>query len=222
MKCVNCGKEIEGNARFCSYCGADQNQVTASVKENNYSVDMVENGTRTQKERNYSSGGLITQTVNDFEKERANYRKLAVFSLIIGVLGLVMGFYFLTMYEKTYFDNDVMEFLTFAIGMIIILAGIVLLICAVLFPILSYKVVGKNVIRVYDDHVEGTARRFVNNYGKFQDFYLRYSDIESVRCKAVTVSSAIVEITLPDGSAIRSAAENANEVVGEIQKRLGR
>lgn len=165
---------------------------------------------------------MITQTVNDFEKERANYRKLTVFSLIIGALGLVMGLYFLTMYEKTYFDNDVMEFLTFAIGMILILAGIVLLICAVLFPILSYKVVGKNVIRVYDDHVEGTARRFVNNYGKFQDFYLRYSDIESVRCKAVTVSSAIVEITLPDGSAIRSAAENANEVVGEIQKRLGR
>lgn len=57
MKCVNCGKKIAGNARFCSYCGADQNQVTVSEKENNYSADMVENGTRTQKERNYSSGG---------------------------------------------------------------------------------------------------------------------------------------------------------------------
>ena len=183
---------------------------------------MTENGTRNQKECSCFSGGLITQTVNDFEKERANYRKLAVFSVIGGVLGIFLGYYFLMMYEKTYFDNDTMEFLTFAMGMIMILLGIVLLICAVLFPILSKKVVGKNVIRVYDDHVEGTARRFVGNYGKFQDFNLKYSDIDSVRCKAVTVSSAIVEIMLPDGSAIRSGAENANEVVGEIQKRLGR
>ena len=222
MKCVKCGKEIAENTRFCSYCGAEQNQGAATQKANNYSADMTENGTRNQKETSRFSGGLITQTVNDFEKERANYRKLAVFSVIGGVLGIFLGYYFLMMYEKTYFDNDTMEFLTFAMGMIMILLGIVLLICAVLFPILSKKVVGKNVIRVYDDHVEGTARRFVGNYGKFQDFNLKYSDIDSVRCKAVTVSSAIVEIMLPDGSAIRSGAENANEVVGEIQKRLGR
>lgn len=222
MKCVKCGKEIAENSRFCSYCGGEQNQGTASKKANNYSADMIDNGTRTQKERSRFSGGVITQTVNDFEKERANNRKLALFSVIGGALGIFLGYYLLMVYEKTYFDNDAMGFLTFAMGAVMILFGIILLICAVLFPILSKKTVGKNVILVYDDHVEGTARRYVNNYGKFQDFNLKYSDIESVRCKAVTVSSAIVEITLPDGSAIRSAAENANEVVGEIQKRLGR
>ena len=149
--------------------------------------------------------------MNDFEKERANNRKLSLFSVIGGALGIFLGYYLLMVYEKTYYDNDAMGFLTFAMGAVMILFGIILLICAVLFPILSKKTVGKNVILVYDDHVEGTARRYVNNYGKFQGFNLKHSDIESVRCKAVTVSSAIVR------SRFRMAVQS--EVLQKMQMR---
>ena len=57
MKCVRCGKEIAENSRFCRYCGGEQNLGTASKTANNYSADMIDNGTRTQKERSRFSGG---------------------------------------------------------------------------------------------------------------------------------------------------------------------
>ena len=231
MKCVRCGKEIDDASKFCCICGAEQVTSAPSGESNTgerktskvlFSRDFEKNDEpKVEKKELNLNGNLIIQTVNDFGKERTKYLRMALLSVIGGVLGLSMGVYFLMIYEKTYFDNDTMEFLAFAMGMIIALAGFVLLICAALCPIIAFTVVGKNTIRVYGDHVEGTARRYVGNYGKFQDFNLKYSDILSAHCKAVTVSSAIVEIMLPDGSAIRSAAENANEVVEQIQKRLG-
>lgn len=87
MKCKYCNSEIEGNEKFCPYCGKElQKEVTESVKR--------------------SSNGELADTLQPYQKSKSSKKWLWIFLGIILLCGVITSAYFVFSSGDAYTSSD--------------------------------------------------------------------------------------------------------------------
>ncbi|KAF1294174.1 zinc ribbon domain-containing protein [Candidatus Enterococcus leclercqii] len=79
--CVNCGKEIEENAKFCTFCGTIQPEINEGVQKNSHQVDpiLAQHSVQQSTESQTRSAGAkldelaSNETVQEIKKSSINY-----------------------------------------------------------------------------------------------------------------------------------------------------
>jgi hypothetical protein len=158
---------------------------------------------------NSAAHKMIISTDNDLKKSSANARKYSLFLIVLSVILIALGGTWMTNLSR--YADDSEKFLSTGLAV----AGGLGILVAIIYPAAQKSLISKQILYVYDDHIEGKACYRTANSQSLLQVYETYDKISSVS----TQKNAVL-LNLKDGRVLQCPAYNAEEIASAIRVRI--